>query len=101
MPKRSSPAVTDRATSKGHTTGGHHAADSHDSSLCRRQDGYAAPTAEDRREAELVAELQALGYGITVPCLVCRHPLTSAKSVARHIGPKCATKAAAEAVADV
>jgi hypothetical protein len=69
-----------------------------DSTAHRSQDGYAAPTAEDRREAELVAELQALGYGITVPCLVCRHPLTSAKSVARHIGPKCATKAAAEAV---
>lgn len=70
-------------------------------SLYRSEDGYAAPTAGDRREARLQAELEELGYGITVPCLVCRHPLSSAKSVARHIGPKCAAKATREAVADV
>ena len=69
-----------------------------DSSLHRPEDGYAAPTAEDRREARLRAELQELGYGITVPCLVCRHPLTAAKSLARHVGPKCAAKSAAAAV---
>lgn len=66
--------------------------------LHRPQDGFAAPSAEDRREAGLLAELEELGYGITVPCLVCRHPLTSAKSVARHIGPKCAAKATTGAV---
>lgn len=101
MPKRSSPAAADRATTRDNTTAGHHTADSCDSSLYRPQDGYAAPTAGDRREARLRAELEELGYGITVPCLVCRHPLSSAKSVARHIGPKCAAKATREAVADV
>lgn len=95
--RRSGPPPREAAPT-GHTTAGHHTADSCDSSLYRPQDGYPAPTAEDRREAALLAELRELGYGVTVPCLVCRHPLTSAKSVARHIGPKCAAKATTGAV---
>lgn len=67
-----------------------------DSSLYRRQDGYAAPTPEERREAQVLAEVKALGYGITVPCLLCGHALTSARSLARHIGPRCAARAVAE-----
>lgn len=58
----------------------------------RRQDGYAAPTADERREAQLLSELRALGYGITVPCLECGHPLSTEASLARHIGPKCHAK---------
>ena len=59
-------------------------------SLHRRQDGYQAPAAEDRREAALLAELCSLGYGITVPCLVCGRPLTSNRSLRLRVGPVCA-----------
>ena len=100
MTKRSGRAADSPATSRlNTTTDAHHDTGTVDSSrLHRPQDGFAAPSAEDRREAGLLAELEELGYGITVPCLVCRHPLTSAKSVARHIGPKCAAKATTGAV---
>jgi len=60
--------------------------------LWRPQDGYAPPDPEDRREAELLAELRKLGYTIAVRCLACGHPLTHPKSVARFIGPRCAAK---------
>ena len=63
--------------------------------LHRPEDGYATPTAEDRREALLLAEVRALGYGLSVRCRVCRHPLTAAKSVAAHVGPKCAARVVA------
>lgn len=71
----------------------------------RRANGYhhssgdyrhEAPTADERREQKLVDELHELGYGITVPRLECGHPLTSPASLARHIGPVCAAKAAAK-----
>jgi hypothetical protein len=62
----------------------------------RREDGYTAPTADERREGQLLDELHALGYGITMPCLLCGHPLSSAASLARLVGPKCAAKADAE-----
>lgn len=68
-----------------------------DSSLYRAEDGYAPPTAEDRREAELLAELAALGYTVAVACVACGHALTHPKSIARgHLGPKCAAKAVAQ-----
>jgi hypothetical protein len=54
---------------------------------------HQAPTADERREAKLLAELRALGYAITVPCLVCGHPLTTDRSLALHVGPKCLAKA--------
>lgn len=63
-----------------------------DSSLYRSSDGYTAPTALERREAELLAELKALGYTVAVRCTACSHPLTASSSVARHLGPKCAAK---------
>jgi hypothetical protein len=56
----------------------------------RPEDGYAAPTAEDRYEARLLAQVHALGYVVSVRCRVCNHPLTAPKSVALHIGPRCA-----------
>ena len=66
-----------------------------DSSRRVRQDGYAAPSAQDRREDALLTELQALGYGITIPCLVCRRPLTSKRSLRLHVGPVCSARATA------
>ena len=85
-PRKSGPGKTRAASTSTATV-------AHDSSRSVRQDGYAAPSAEDRREDQLLAELQALGYGITVPCLVCRRPLTAPKSLAAHIGPTCAARA--------
>lgn len=52
-------------------------------------------TADERREQQLLEELQALGYGVWMPCTHCSRPLTAAKSLARHIGPVCATRAKA------
>jgi hypothetical protein len=48
----------------------------------------------------LFAELHSLGYGITVPCLICRRPLTAPTSLALHVGPKCLARMT-EAVSDV
>lgn len=65
--------------------------------LHRAEDGYPTPTVEDRREAALLAELRALGYTIAVRCLVCGHPLTAPRSVARFVGPRCASKVEGDA----
>ncbi len=65
------------------------AADILDSSPDRR---HSSPTVDERREADLLAELQNLGYGITIPCQICSHPLTSSRSLALHVGPKCRSK---------
>lgn len=50
-------------------------------------------TADERREQQLLDELHALGYGITMPCRECGHPLTTIQSLSRNIGPKCAARA--------
>lgn len=55
----------------------------------RRQDGYAAPTAEDRGDAELLAWAAVLGYRLTVRCLDCGNWLAHPVSVAAHRGPRC------------
>ena len=56
---------------------------------------YSTPTVDERREAALLAELEALGYSISVRCRVCGHPLTTRLSTSLHIGPKCRAKAVA------
>jgi hypothetical protein len=56
---------------------------------------HQAPTANERREKKLLEELRGLGYCIAVSCVVCGHPLTSARSVALMVGPVCRAKAAA------
>lgn len=66
-----------------------------DSSVLHRpEDGHQAPTAEDRNEAALLAELESLGYRIAVPCLICRRPLTSKRSLRSHVGPVCSARMA-------
>lgn len=55
----------------------------------RPEDGYAAPTAQERAVQRALDVVMASGYGITVPCLVCGHPLTSARSMAAMVGPTC------------
>ena len=55
----------------------------------RRQDGYAAPTAEDRRETAVLAEAAKMGYRLSIQCLDCGHWLANPISVASHRGPRC------------
>ena len=62
--------------------------------LHRPQDGYAAPSAEDRREAGLLAELRDLGYQPATRCTRCGQWVVAAKSVALHMGPVCRAKTA-------
>lgn len=88
MTERKSPAPPQRRASRNNIT------NASESTVYRRQDGYAAPTADDRREAQVLAEAQRLGYRLSVPCLICGHPLTAAKSLVAHVGPVCRTKAA-------
>lgn len=64
-----------------------------DSSFYRRQDGYAAPTAEDRAVQQAIDVLRGHGYGIAMRCLDCHRPITSATSLARMRGPHCHAKA--------
>ena len=52
-------------------------------------------TADERREAELLAELRDRGYTISVRCTVCNHPLTADLSTALHVGPKCRARTVA------
>lgn len=80
-------AEVDRHLPK-HRANGYH----HNSGDYRHQ----APTADELREKNLLDELHALGYGITVPCVACGRPLTAARSLALHIGPKCRAKAVSE-----
>jgi hypothetical protein len=67
-----------------------------DSSLHRAEDGYIAPTAQDRAVAQAIAVLHEHGYGIALRCLDCHRPITSAASLRRMRGPKCAAKAVTE-----
>jgi hypothetical protein len=63
------------------------------SSRYRAVDGYTAPTAGDRADAELLAYAALLGYRLTVRCLDCRRWLADPVSVAAHRGPTCRARA--------
>lgn len=92
MSHKKCPPAANRGASR---TSGREIAAAFNSSLYRRQDGYTAPSADERREGQLLEELRALGYGITVPCLACNRPLSSAVSLSRHLGPVCAARSEA------
>jgi hypothetical protein len=64
-----------------------------ESSRYHRVDGFAAPTAADRADAELLAYAALLGYRLTVRCLDCRRWLADPVSVAAHRGPTCRARA--------
>ena len=54
-------------------------------------DGYQPVAAEDRREAELLAELSARGYRVAVKCRRCGTWCTAERSVSEHLGSYCRT----------
>lgn len=68
-------------------------ADTAESSQYRRQDGFAAPTADERYEFWILAEAQRLGYRLSCKCLDCSRPLTDKISVRCHRGPVCRRRA--------
>jgi len=84
-PKKEAPPASARGTATTHTD--------HHPTRHRREDGFAAPTAEDRAVAAAVAVLRDHGYGIACRCLDCNRPITSAASLARMRGPWCAQRA--------
>lgn len=55
----------------------------------RRQDGYAAPSPQDRADLAALAAVEALGYRIAVQCLDCGHWVSNPASVSAHRGPRC------------
>lgn len=59
-------------------------------------DGYAAPTAEDRREVALLAEAAELGYRLSLSCIDCGHPLVAPMSVSAMRGPVCRARKRAD-----
>ena len=52
-----------------------------------------SPSADDIYETAVIEAATDLGYTVSIPCVVCGHPLTHPKSVAAHVGPKCSRKA--------
>ncbi|AFM16984.1 hypothetical protein Mycch_2201 [Mycolicibacterium chubuense NBB4] len=66
-----------------------------DSSLYRRQDGYTAPSIDDRLDAQVIEAANARGFRIAARCTRCRQWVVAAESVAAHMGPVCRAKAGA------
>lgn len=54
---------------------------------------YGVLDAEDRADAELLAEAERRGYRLTCRCLDCRRWLANPKSVAAMRGPVCRARA--------
>jgi hypothetical protein len=59
---------------------------------------HSTPTAEDRAVQAALEVLHEFGYGIAMRCLDCQHPITSASSLRRMRGPRCAAKHQASSV---
>lgn len=86
MSQRKRPAPSQSRPPRNNTT----AVES--SRLHRPQDGYAAPSPEDRADAEFLAEAKQRGYRLALACLDCGHPIVAAASLRRHRGPRCAAR---------
>ena len=69
-----------------------------ESTAYRPQDGYQAPSAQDRLDAQVIAAARERGFSIAVRCSRCNQWVVAAKSVAAHLGPVCQAKRAAGAV---
>jgi hypothetical protein len=55
----------------------------------RRQDGYAAPTADDRADIDVLIAAAERGFRLAVQCLDCGQWLANPTSVRAHRGPRC------------
>lgn len=66
------------------------------SSLYRTEDGYSAPTPDDRIDADVIAAAKARGFSIAVRCTRCNQWVVASRSVAAHMGPVCRAKAVAD-----
>jgi hypothetical protein len=60
----------------------------------RRQDGFVAPSVEDRDDTTVLAAAFERGYRIAVQCIDCGHWLINPVSVAAFRGPRCRAKGA-------
>ena len=89
MTKRRSPGTKSRATRSTATV------DATSIPTNPAEDGY-LPDPEARAVKQALEVLREHGYGIAMRCLDCQHPITSAASLARMRGPRCAAKAVAE-----
>ncbi|WP_407665622.1 DUF6011 domain-containing protein [Mycolicibacillus parakoreensis] len=58
-----------------------------------RRDGYAAPTADERLDAWIIAEAARLGYRLSCRCLDCKRWLADPVSIAAMRGPTCRRRA--------
>jgi len=72
----------------------HHSNGCNSSAIHRPQDGFTAPSAEDRAEAALLAEAVERGFRLAVQCKRCGQWLVAERSVVMHMGPVCRTKGA-------
>ena len=99
MRKRSSPAVSDRATSRlNTTTGSHHSAGTVDSSRCA--DNQIDLALLGGPAADIWAKLFNGEFKLAVPCSRCGRWLTSGASKRHRMGAKCRAKSTAAAVAE-
>lgn len=85
-PNRNRPSGGTRAAAKSTGTDSHH-----NSGDFRHQ----APTADERAVQAAIDLLREHGYGLAARCLDCKRPLTSAASLARMRGWRCAARHAA------
>lgn len=98
MTKKNGPGPKPGAAPESPTATKHHQGDCSDSSLHLRQDGYTAPTADDRLDAQVIDAALARGFRLAARCTRCHQWVVAAESVAAHMGPVCRAKTAAEAV---
>ncbi len=74
---RPSPNITGYAQPNGHMA----------------QDGYLAPSAEDRLDDQVLAAAAERGYRLATWCVSCGRVLSARASLLAHMGPVCRSRA--------
>lgn len=57
------------------------------------QDGYLAPSAEDRLDDQVLAAAAERGYRLATWCVSCGRVLSARASLLAHMGPVCRSRA--------